>query len=349
MKKEDFYVLAAKYFSKEASADELAQLNVLLQQRKYSALFKSISVRWEMAGRTDSLSEFNRESAFYVLTAKIRKHEPSFRWEKEAIHRGGFYTQPMFLRIAASFALIIVLAAGALFLVPALKQKQSSIAWNEKKTVMGEKSIVTLLDGTNITLNADSKLSYPVRFGEDLREVSLEGEAYFEVIHDDAKPFIVHAGGVTTIDRGTKFNIHAFPHEDDIVVSLEEGKVEVSTINDGKRKEDVMLAPAQQWTYSKEHETDKIEPCDVQKAVGWKDNILIFDNEPLSKILVPLERYFGVKFEVADRALARRTIKANFKNESLWTVVKVIEKATGLSYKTDQEHNELKKIVFYEQ
>jgi ferric-dicitrate binding protein FerR (iron transport regulator) len=152
---------------------------------------------------------------------------------------------------------------------------------------------------------------------------------------------------VTTTDLGTKFNINAFPDEENIIVSLEEGKVEVSTSGSRKMKEEIILTTAQQLTYNKDKGTNKIEQFDLQKAVGWKDNILVFDNEPLSKILLPLERYFGVKFELADQSLANRTVKANFRNESFWTVVKVIEKATGLSYKTNKENNELKKIVFY--
>jgi transmembrane sensor len=347
MKKDEFFVLATKYLSREASAHEIEHLNSLLEQKEYSALFQTISNQWEKAGQTESLSEYNIERGLKILTAKIRNYNPSFQWEKEGKQNKIFSYQPMFLRVAASFALIIILATGAFFLVNILKQRSVSIAWNEKKTVMGEKSIVTLLDGTKITLNADSKLKYPVRFGEVTREVSLEGEAYFEITRDANKPFVVHTGNVSTIDLGTKFNVSAFPDEETIIVSLEEGKVEVSTSKSGTREGDVILSPTQQLIYNKEKETNKIEQFDFQKAIGWKDNILIFDNEPLSRVLVLLERYFGVKFEIADQSLANRTIKANFRNESFWTVVKVIEKATGLTYKTSKENNELKKIVFY--
>jgi ferric-dicitrate binding protein FerR (iron transport regulator) len=228
-----------------------------------------------------------------------------------------------------------------------LKQKSVSIAWNEKRTAMGEKIIVTLLDGTKITLDADSRLKYPVHFGEASREVSLEGEAYFEVTHDAHKPFVVHTANISTTDLGTKFNINAFPDEENIIISLEEGKVKVSTSETGAKKEDVVLAPTQQLIYNKEKETNNVEQFDLQKAIGWKDNILIFENEPLSKVLISLERSFGVKFELANQSFAHSIIKANFKNESLWTVIKVIEKATGLKYTAIKENNELKKIVFY--
>jgi transmembrane sensor len=348
MKKEEFLVLVTRYLSREASPDEIEHLNSLRKQKKYSMVFDAIRETWEKAGHDVPLSEYRIERGRQSLTAKIRFYEPSFRWEKELKQKKGFYYQPSFHRIAASFAVFCILLTGVFFIANVLKQRSLSIAWNEKKTAMGEKSIITLLDGTKITLNADSKLRYPVRFGDDIREVSLEGEAYFEVKQDASKPFIVHAGNVSTTDLGTKFDVSAFPHEETITVSLEEGNVEVSANISGTKKDDVILTPAQQWIYNKEKETSTIELFDSQKAVGWKDNILVFDNEPFSKILVTLERYFGVKFEIADQSLAHRTIKANFKNESFWTVVKVIEKATGLTYKTSKENNELKKIIFFE-
>jgi transmembrane sensor len=257
-------------------------------------------------------------------------------------------SNPWRFKIAASFAFLIILITSAFLIANFLKQRSISIAWNEKKTVMGEKIIVTLLDGTKITLNADSKLRYPARFGEESREVYLDGEAYFEVTHVTGKPFIVHSGNISTIDIGTKFNIKAFPNEKNIIVSLEDGKVLVSTKQKDKVKKEITLTPAQQIIYNRENEASTIEPFDIQRTIGWKDNILIFDNEQLSDVLISLERYFGVKFEIADQSFASRLVKANFRNESLWTVVKVIEKATGLTHTTIKDNNELKKIAFYE-
>ncbi|RPI05002.1 MAG: DUF4974 domain-containing protein [Ignavibacteriae bacterium] len=348
MHSEEFLVLATKYLSKEASAGEIDQLNALLEQKNYSALFKSISEQWEKAAETGSLPHFDLTHGFTVLTSKLQNAQPSFRWEKEMSSKRLFFYQPFSRRIALSFAVPAVLLIGALVLINVLRQNPASITWIEKSTVMGEKSILTLLDGTKITLNADSKLKYPARFGEELREVSLEGEAYFEVTHDAGKPFVVHTGDIATTDLGTKFNVSAFPREQTITISLEEGKIEVSAKNSNRKKNEMILSPAQQLVYNKEKETSTVGAFDPEKVIGWKDNILVFENEPLSEVLEPLERYFGVKFEIADRSLAGRTIKANFKNESFWTVVKVIEKATGLTYKTSKENNELKKIVFCE-
>jgi ferric-dicitrate binding protein FerR (iron transport regulator) len=348
MNKELFMKLVTRYLSRETSIDETEHLNLLLKQKRYSTLFNAINEKWAKAGNRESYSEYNTERGLNLLTAKIRKYNTSFQWKKEVKQKYLFYSQPVYLRIAASFVALIILTASIFFISGILKQRSDSIAWNEKRTVMGEKIIVTLLDGTRITLNADSKLKYPVRFGEESREVYLDGEAYFEVTHDAHKSFVVHTGHVSTIDLGTKFNVKAFPNEENIIVSLEEGKVEVSTNESSVKKENAVLVPTQQLIYDKEKEASRIDTFDFQKVIGWKDNILIFDDQPLSDVLISLERYFGVKFEVVNQSLARRPIKANFRNESFWTVVKVIEKATGLTYTTIRENNELKKIVFYE-
>lgn len=227
------------------------------------------------------------------------------------------------------------------------RKVQTVISWNEKTTKMGEKWIVSLSDGSRIILNADSKVKYPAHFSNNLREVYLEGEAYFEIQHDSTRPFIVHSDKLTTKVLGTKFNVSAFPNEKEISVSLIEGKVEVAKKEADSEERIVILKPQQQLVYNKVKEISSFDQFDEQTTVGWKDNILKFDNEPLEKVFVELERAFGVKFELTDKSFNRKKITANFKNDSFWTVTEVIKKLTKLNYRTIKENNELKKIVFY--
>ncbi|MBN1397721.1 MAG: FecR domain-containing protein [Bacteroidetes bacterium] len=347
MKDEEFFALATKYLSREASLKEREHLISLLKQKKYSATFDIIKETWLKSGKIEQPVEFDIRKGINLLTDKIRNHIPSFRWDEEEKHKQFFSYRNPYFRIAASIA-FIVFTAAVLFTVINLKPESDSIVWNEKKTSMGEHIIFNLLDGTRITLNAGSKLMYPVHFGEESREVHLEGEAYFEITHSDKTPFVVYAGNVKAIDLGTKFNVKAFPNENNVIVSLEEGKVEVSLKKIDTMKENAVLLPAQQLIYDKEEESSSIDEFDILKTTGWKDNILIFDDEPLSAVLVSLERHYGVKFEVADESLIEKPIKADFRNESFWTVVKVIEKATGLKYTISKENDELNKIVFYQ-
>ena len=345
MNEEKFYELVVKHLSKETSKEESDQLNSLIKEESYNNIYRTICEQWGHVDDYSESSNFDIERGLNKLAKKIRNHEPAFNWggEKKKI----FILQPTFLKVAASIAFFIILATGALYTFGIFDQKPVAIVWNEKTTKMGEKYIVTLFDGTNITLNADSKLKYPARFGENSREVYLEGEAFFEVQHDAKKPFVVRSGDISTTDIGTKFNISAFPEEKNIEVSLIEGSVKVSANNSGSQKGDVILEPTQQLVYNKENETNKVKTFDDQKTTGWKDNVFVFDNEPLSKVFVELERSFGVKFELTDKSYGNKKIKANFKNASLWTITEVIKKATRLQYKTIKENNETKRIVFF--
>lgn len=331
MSKQEFEKLVDKYLRRECLPDE----ELILE--KYLDSFQNKNTGWDENEMGDK--QITEDKIYSELLQKIKNKD------RNVIQKVLY--SPHLVKIAASIIFLITLTTGVLFISGILNKKPLSVAWNEKSTKMGEKFIVTLMDGTNITLNADSKLKYPLKFGEESREVYLEGEAFFEVAHDSTKRFIVHAGELATTVLGTKFNINAFQNEKDITVSLLEGSVKVSANDLTSNKGDIILSPAQQLVYDKNNETSKVKTFEEQTATGWKDNILVFDNEPLEKVLIKLQRTFGVQFELADKSYKGKKIKGNFKNESFWTVAEVIKKATGLQYKTIKENNETKKVVFY--
>lgn len=345
MSEERFIELATKYLSNEASKEETASLYSYLEQDEYYTLFSQIKEKWNDNIGNNQQPVFDLEKSLNLLETKIKAVEPAFRINKKPITDNLFSKNPIFVKIAASIAFFLVLTTAAIYFSGILETKKSVIAWYERTTKMGEKSIVTLLDGTSITLNADSKLKYPRKFDGTTREVVLEGEAFFEVAHDPSHPFIVHAANISTTVLGTRFNVSAFNNDGEISVSLVEGSVKVAT--DNAQKGVVVLSPTQQLVYDKENETSKVELFNNQEAVGWKNNILVFKDETLEKVFVVLERTYGVKFELADKSLKKKRIKADFKNESLWTVVEVLKRATGLESKSVLENNEVKKIVFY--
>jgi ferric-dicitrate binding protein FerR (iron transport regulator) len=348
MSEERFLELAAKYLSKEASNEERASLYNYLEKDEYYNLFTHLKSEWEKAGTIPVETEFNIEDGLEKLSQRIKNVEPSFSFDlKDNRSKFRFLFNPTLLKYAASIAFFIVLVTGTLYVSGIFKQKQVVISWNEKQTVMGEKYLATLSDGTIITLNANSKLRYPVRFTNGTRDIYLEGEAYFEVKHDSTKPFIVHSGNISTTVLGTKFNVSAFPHEKNIAVSLVEGSVKVSKEEAGTIENIVMLQPDQQLVYNKENEIGTVEQFDLQEATGWKENKLVFRKEPFANVFVKLERTYGVKFELQDKSFSNQKITANFQNESLWTVSESLKKLTGLQYKTIKVNNVTKKIVFY--
>ncbi|MEW6702046.1 MAG: FecR domain-containing protein, partial [Bacteroidota bacterium] len=341
MSEERFLELTARYLSNEASNEERASFYNYLEKDEYYNLFTHLKGEWEKAGILPFESEFNIESGIEKLAEKIQMTEPSFSFtHKKNTTQTKFLFNTTLLKYAASIAFLLVLVTWVIYLSGIFQQKPVVIAWNEKQTVMGEKYIVTLFDGTTITLNADSKLKYPNHFANDKRDIYLEGEAYFEVQSDSSKPFIVHSGNLSTTVLGTKFNVSAFPNEKNISVSLVEGSVKVDKEIKGTVENIVMLQPEQQLVYNKEKKISTVRQFDLQDATGWKDNKLIFRKETFANVLVKLERAYGVKFELQDKSFSNQKVTANFHNESLWTVSEALKKLTGLQYKIIKENNE---------
>ncbi len=342
MNKKNFIELCTKYLSKEASLDEKKILEELILDSEYNTLFTWLSVRWNQ-DKTSDIS-FNLQEGVDELYGKIKKQDPSFNWNNRRKKKSSHYLSP--LKIAASIALFVLLSTASLYVASFFEKHEQVIVMSEKVTKAGQKSVLTLFDGTKIYLNANSKLKYPTHFGKTSREVFLEGEAYFEVVHKDKKPFIVHSSNISVSVLGTKFNIKAFADENDIKVSLVDGKVKVSNDLTVIGEKYLYLKPHEQFVYSKDSKHSVIQQFETIKVIGWKDNTYIFNNEPLLNVLKKLERAFAVDFKLADK---KKNIKltADFKNESFWTVVNTIKSVTKLDYNLKLKEREIIGVEFY--
>jgi hypothetical protein len=162
------------------------------------------------------------------------------------------------------------------------------------KTPRGARLNFILPDGSQVWLNAETSLTYPLAFGKDSRQVSLVGEAFFEVVKQrvDNKqvPFIVDAGTQQVKVLGTKFNVNNYSNEAATATTLVEGSVEVKGKHGLSR-----LVPDQQFI--QRNEQSKIVQVDVQDYVGWKDGLIKLDKQDFPAIARAIERNFDVKFE----------------------------------------------------
>ena len=253
---------------------------------------------------------------------------------------------PSLLQRAAAIAFFFILSIGILYL-SGVFSKKTDHAWHEEVTLAGEKSIITLSDGSQVTLNADSKLKYPDLFNDTKRELYLEGEGYFCVKHINNRPFILHTGNLSTTVLGTTFNVSAYPEDSTIVVSLLEGEVKVTRNEKGTNESIVVLKPQKQLMYDKELDVCSSSMFDSLEAVGWKDNIYKFENAPLDKVLPQLERAFGVKFKITDKKVLAQKITIKFENNSLQTVIDVIKKLTGLEYKIIMIDGKMREVEYF--
>jgi len=184
---------------------------------------------------------------------------------------------------------------------------------------------VTLSDGTKVWINSESELSYPVSFSCAKREVTLKGEAYFQVAHDREKPFVVNCNGNSVKVTGTEFNVEFY----------EEGRMVTTLINGGvtlfSSTGSAALKPGMQGVVShNEITTFNVNP---QLFTSWKDGLFEFDNLTLGEIVKRLSRWYDVEFTFNDKNLANNTFTATFpKDENLSFIVELIEKISSARF-----------------
>lgn len=198
------------------------------------------------------------------------------------------------------------------------------------KTNMGQKSEVLLPDGSVVWLNAGSKISYSNTFNQNERNVTLEGEAFFDVKKNEAAPFVVHTPNLNVVVKGTAFDVSAYAEDGHTEVSLLRGKVD---IYNKKGKLVRKLLPNDLMHYDKAKDTYALHRNNnALQYSAWKDEELIFENAPLDMVVKKLERWYGVEIDWQHAESAKRyTFKV--KTESLREMLQLINVITPIDYR----------------
>lgn len=215
----------------------------------------------------------------------------------------------------------------------------------QKQLVAANGQIVnyTLADGTKVWLNGGSKLTYPESFRGSIRTVKVEGEAFFDVVHNAAKPFIVKAGNTRTQVLGTSFDVKAYPEDAFVKVDVATGKVGVipATVA-GKKAETVFLTPGEEVAIAKANNAaTKLTGVDVTMLTGWRDGGLTFRNMAVGEVARAIEHRFNVKITV-DQNIANCSISANFTNVSLKNIMTIMSRLVKGKAVADGENYRLK-------
>ena len=188
-------------------------------------------------------------------------------------------------------------------------------------TRLGERAIVRLSDGTQIVLAAASTLRYTTAQLSAAREVDLTGEAYFDVAHDTARPFVVHANGATISDLGTAFDVRAYPTDSHLRVVVAEGRVTIAAAHEPRVLGVIGRGHLAQVDAQGGVVTRTVDP---RPYVAWTTGELVFDATPLADAAHDLTRWFGTTVVVRDTALARRDFTGTFDRESLDDALAII-------------------------
>ena len=217
--------------------------------------------------------------------------------------------------VAAATVLIIITAGLFTFHVNS-GSDQDVLAEHEPRILItqdGERASYQLKDGSRVVLHAGSRLEIPANYNEELRELHLEGEAYFETAHDSEKPFIVHSGNSYTRVLGTRFLVQAWNrYGESVEVVVSEGKVlfgDKRTLDSDERRETV-LTQNQRGTLGNNQAPEITDITDIDWYLGWIEGRLVFENRPLREVLPRLERWYDLDIIVEDTAIADKRITA---------------------------------------
>ncbi|MEX2567473.1 MAG: FecR domain-containing protein [Cyclobacteriaceae bacterium] len=233
------------------------------------------------------------------------------------------------VRIAAILAIVLFPLYVLYFHnEPINEEKSPEIRMVSKSNPIGRKSLIHLPDGSRVWLNADSRISYNEGFSDSLRSIKLEGEAFFDVVRDSLRPFVVDFEALSVKVLGTEFNISAFEADKDLRVTLVEGSVRVSN-SDKIPQEDLMLEPGTGLIYSKAKKdyrefTKNGNPELFFKSTEWRHGKLIFDGRNFEDFVREIKRWYGVKVKVSGSPPKGWNIRASFENELLTNVLDAV-------------------------
>ncbi|WP_430815639.1 FecR domain-containing protein [Carboxylicivirga sp. RSCT41] len=204
--------------------------------------------------------------------------------------------------------------------------KSNVLIYNTIKVPIGGEYSLKLSDGTNIWLNAGSELRYPVNFVGDRREVFLKGEGYFDVAHNDAKPFLVNTPLSAVKVFGTAFNVMSYEEDKRQEVTLVEGKVGLAVNNKLS-----LLEPGQQAVFNKASSNVAIREVDTEIYTAWTKGELIFDNMPMDEFAKKIARWYDVDFFFANQRVAQKRFAGSInKNIDFEHFMALLEKTTNV-------------------
>lgn len=208
-----------------------------------------------------------------------------------------------------------------------------AVIYNELVTPRGGGYKLQLADGTEVTMNAGSSLRYPVAFSDSIRQVFLEGEAYFDVSHD-GKPFIVSCESLDVRVLGTRFNVSSYADDAEIKTTLVEGKVKVTTdANPSLADEGIILAPDDQAIFSRDDAVVEVVKVNTSQYTSWVDGKFEFNNANMNEVMKRLARWYDFEYEFESDAAKDYHFTARIDNDqSISSILEMLEMTTDVKF-----------------
>lgn len=305
--------LIDRYIQDSCSPDEKRLLEIWFENQAANAHWK-----WE------SLS--SKFAAERELKLKID------RAIQQPVHKTVFKLP---IRSLAASLLLATLSCLALYLIPGTNLFFSRLNYHTLVVPKGKIFSVSLADGSTVILNSSTIIKYPGTFKSNLRELILvSGEAWFDIAPDKNKPFTVISGDIKTRVLGTAFNVRDYDFLEDVVVTVERGRVEVSAINnlsDGA----ILLLPNEQVSVNKRKPNLRKIAVNSESFVKWKTGGINFENDLLSTVAKLLEEKYKISIRISDKAYAEKRLTASFEStDSMYDILTAVANALEMQYTT---------------
>jgi transmembrane sensor len=291
--------LITQYADNLCTREEMTELFSLLADSKRDEKFnREFLAIWNSIHPEDHVYSIDQNRLFSDIERKISVtpiRQPKFMWAR------------------AAAILIVALSAGLVYFylygTRSLQTKKVDVASASQLSPSSHR-LVKLPDGSSVLLNNNSTLDY-TSFTEKNREVTMSGEAYFDIARDEKHPFVIHTGNLKTRVLGTAFNIRAYPEENDVTVTVTKGKVEVGMEN----KTLGIITPNQQISFNKRNGSTVQQQVHADSILVWKHNDLVFDNTNFAEAAVIISNRFHVTVTFSNEDLKKCRFTASFLNE----------------------------------
>lgn len=369
---ERIWILIARKFSGDATAEELAELELLLlQSPRENYSMEILYDLWNSKGEQDHQYSENRYKELVLRMQHKGIDEGRFTDNEKLILND---TEPKRKRSKKWFlwfsSFLVIGLAGFVF----LQNKGASeriiqpelLVKNEIKTTYGSKTNLVLPDGTKVWLNAGSKMTYDKEYGVNLREINLTGEAYFDVIKDPKKPFIIHTGKINIKVLGTAFNVRCYPDEKNTETSLVRGSLEV-TMKEGMEK--IILKPNEKLIVKNtENQLEKTNHSQPGKIISkgsanvfeisrlsvlprdssivetsWVNNKLVFRSETFEQVALKMEKWYAVSILFKDEKVKEKKFTGIFEKETIEQALNALQLITLFNYRIIRDSVFIKK------
>jgi ferric-dicitrate binding protein FerR (iron transport regulator) len=294
---EDFEAVAHEVFSSENESGQLLKTT------------KQVDLYFE-------LKNYQADAAWEKINQRIH---PEAQEKHNKFRR--LFASPIFRYAAAVIVAAVLLVSGYTFYFnPSANENQMQVSANEQIV-----NTFALPDGTLVSLNSNTRINYPEKFNGNTREVTIEGEAFFEVKPDKTKPFIIHAGNAQIKVLGTSFSVSAYPATKQVEVIVETGRVQVTNKTTETATNELILVPGDKGTLV--YASNSLQKTTNQDPnfIAWKTRNLTFKATSLSEVISNLEKVYKVNISLADPKLNELLLTAQFNNYSLDFILKVIE------------------------